>query len=398
MIYKSTNTEFQKKTPSVFVVCSPLQLLCAIEAEKEFEILNAIYVIILRHGWIRNEQLLSMAEFAHLNYISIFDDENVSWDTMMSKTEYYSNIDSCIKYNRIFIGDYFDTVLYRAAYKYAKEGTHIVYLDDGNASISLLSGKSDVPKPQVLRKRLFWFCRTKNEKILRRKEYVDFFKEKGIVCTNCFFTLFSDIRTSKFVLYPNNFTNLRNTYSSETGNEVILIVGPIFANIQDLYHIPEAEMEAIYWKKMSEVRTIYPDTDILFIPHGRDENRNLPTFCNLLGIKYTKILEAIEWFVVKSNIKPIAIYGQGSTALFTLKKMYPYANVVNWLLDKKNDNPIHYRDIRKSNYYKKHGIIEERIKFPSLSLNERCYTMIADLKSLMDWLKDKIKKYIHMIK
>lgn len=392
MLYKSENIEFKKNTPSAFVVCSPLQLLCAIEAEKEFEIHDALYVIILRHGWIRNDQLLAMAEFAHLNYISTFDDEKVSLEAMEKGTDYFVDIDSSVKFERIFIGDYFDTVLYRAAYKYAMKGTRILYLDDGNASISLLSGKSDVPKPQVLRKRLLWLRHAKNEKMLRRKEHIDFLNDKGIICTNCFFTLFSDIRTSKFVLFPNTFANLRNDYSTNAEKDVVLIVGPIFANIQELYHIPEAEMEAIYWKKMSEVKSIYSDNDILFIPHGRDENQNIPVFCNLLGIKYTKILEALEWYVVKSKIKPIAIYGQGSTALFTLKKMYPETNVVNWLLDKKNDNPIHYRDIRKSNYYKKHGIIEERIPFPITSFRQKMHYWMQDIQSILEWFKDKLKQ------
>lgn len=385
------NPYFQKHVPTVFVVGSPLQLLCAIEAEKELEVDDKMYVLVLRPNWSRNDQLLSMANSFNISYNIVYTDD-LLYDDMVGGQGFFADRDTCPKYQRLVVGEYFDTYSYCAAYKYAMTGSYMIYLDDGNASIALLEGKSDVPRPTILRKKLLWFFRQRKVRYESRDKYATFFKERGILCTNSFFTLFDSVK-SRYAIYPNHFAHIQTLLPvAKTTTDVVLIVGPMFEEIVDMCNIEQERIEAIFWEKLSQLKAQYRNQSIWYIPHGRDNNPNIPMFCDMLGIEYKKISEALEWFVIKNNIKPVAVFGQCSTALYTLKKMMPDIQVVNWFLDKEYDNPIYFRDRIKADAYLRIGIIEERIKFPKLSVKEKIHRCIADIQSLIDWTKERIFK------
>lgn len=236
---------------------------------------------------------------------------------------------------------------------------------------------------------MHWYLHQRKHRYEARAKYVRFLESKGIKCSNCFFTLFDNIPNRNYTIYPNKFKNISNQISLQKGNEVVLVIGPIFEKIPELNHISIENIEAIFWKQLSILKNRFSDVPILFIPHGRDTNTHIRDFCEILGIKYTKIPEAIEWYVLHNNIQPIAIYGQVSTALFTLKKLFPQTYVVNWFLNKSYDNPNYYVEKRKTEYYSKCGIHKEDIRFPKLTFKEKTNNIIINIQSLVEWCKDR---------
>lgn len=384
------NLAFSKGMPSAFIVGSPLQLLCAIEAEHEFEITIKKYVLILRPNWPRNEQVLSMAKSFNIDYDVAYTDD-LTTEEIKTKSHFFADIETCLKYDRVFIGEYYDYYMRAAAYKYSHKGTLLMYLDDGNASIAFLKGVSDVPRPRVLRKKIRWYISEKNRREKFVKPYIELYNAAGIINSNYYFTIFDSVKSKRFITYSNTFANLRKDMEHPRDDKSILIIGPIFERGIELYNIDEGEFEAIMWKKMVEVRKEHPHLPILFIPHGRDVNKHIPQFCKMLDVEYKKIPEAAEWFLMKSNIMPIAVYGQCSSALYTIKKIFPEARVVNWFLYKKYDNPNFIVEQRKAKEYVKIGIEEDRIQFPCPSLFQKWMYFKEDVLSLFGWLKGNIK-------
>ena len=385
------NLAFSKGMPSAFIVSSPLQLLCAIEAEHEFEIKEKKYVLVLRPNWPRNEQLISMAKSCSLDYDIVYTDD-ITIQAAKDHVGFFSDINGGQKYNRIFVGDYYESFSNIIAYKYVCNGTIILYLDDGNASVSVLQGKSIIPRPQNLRKKLHWW-RSGRFRYDKEKEKISGFLEaNGAICSNCFFTIFYNVKSKKFILYPNSFRYLRESFQENAeSKKVVLVVGPIFSRIPEINHIEEEDMEAVFWAKLLRLKLTYPNMPILYIPHGRDTNQHIPAFCQLLGIEYVRISEAVEWFAIKNSIKSIAVFGQCSTALYTLKKLFPEAIVVNWVIDKRIDNPNYYPEKRKAKEYRLGGIEEERILFP-ISVERKKELLREDLNSIVEWVKSFVKR------
>lgn len=385
------NVVFTKGTPTAFIVCSPLQLLCAIEFDLEFEIRDKKYVIVTDPGCPRNSQLLAMAEEFHLDFEEVSIDE-LNDVAMYNHTGFFQDYEQCAKYGRVIVGEYFDYYMLRAVYKYAQKDAYVLYTDDGNSSIPLFLNKSDVLRSNLIRKEVTWYLFKRNYKFKKRQGVVNFLQNNGIICTDCFFTLYSDIKSSKYTVYPNTLNNVRRTIHKNDNKRMVLILGSMFQRLYDLNHIKEDETEAIYWRKLVEVKEEYPNEKIVFVPHGRDTNTNIPKFCAMLDIEYRKIQEAVEWYIIRSGIQPIAVYGQGSTALGTLKMLYPEAKVVNWFINKEYDNPDYCTEKRISRYYKQHGIIEDRINFPRQTSEEKIQILRENITDIKEWLHGKFFK------
>ena len=56
---------------AVFYVTSPLQMICAIDAQHSFHIEESMYVMITEQSSVSREQMLQIAEKYRLNYTII---------------------------------------------------------------------------------------------------------------------------------------------------------------------------------------------------------------------------------------------------------------------------------------------------------------------------------------
>ena len=390
------NILFKRTVPSAFIVTSPLQLLCAIEAQKEFEILDAKYFLILHPEGLRNKQMLAMSQKFKIDFVEVYSDE-ISQDNLFNKEGVFEDIDKCTKYERIFIGDYTDYYSSLFACKIGCKGTQVLFMDDGLETISTLQKKTDVPKPISFRKKMHWLREGRFRRFNERKRLNAILNQHGIEVTQSFFSIFYNVKSKHYTIYPNQFRNIRKEAVVQETEPIVLIVGSCITQQCEMYNIPEAEYESILWNKLCTIKNNIRDTHpIIYIPHGRDENTHIPEFCKILNIKYQRINEALEWFVLNSGITPVEIFGSGSAALYTLKCLYPDAKVVNWFVDKKEDNPMYYVQKRYANFYKRNGIIEETIRFPKPLLLDKIKNIKYDIQSILDWINDRILKKIKL--
>lgn len=370
---------FSKYTPSVFFVMSPFQLLCAIEAIRDFCISEYKMVFVCLEDFEkRNNQMKLMAKDMGVVY-DYYSLGHFSFDSLISNIDRYS-INEDKKYSRIFIGDYYVTELLELSVKYASEKAILVYMDDGNSSISLLQGIRRDNRPSRWSNFLHWYKNEYKKKKVAREILCRKLYDRGIICSNCFYTIYSDLKSRKFILYPNEFNLGWLQFDNvKVEKDVIYIVGPAIEVYAKQNRIRIVDVESIMWSKLSEIRSIYENKEIIYIPHGRDTNEFVAEFCKMLNIKYKRIDETIEYYMAKHSANPCVVCGINSTALLNIKRMFPETTVVNWFLDKKFDNSFYSFFRSVANYYEKNGIVVDVIKYPCRTFKEWLKSVYGNL-------------------
>lgn len=331
---------FKKGEPSVFVISSPLQLLCAREAICEFAIEDYEIIFLYYPGEIRNEQVVSMMSYWELNYNKY---------TAFGGTDNYRKIifgADHRRYKRAFIGDYFNRCCHYIALEYLSKGGFIVYLDDGVANIPVLKNiklknvynDNFSIKTKVTMKLLNAWCVFNN-----------------ISAHKYFFTMYSDL-DSKKICYPNTFKLLKEKLeNSSVDAEDIYLIGTNPHRYCSCYGLTYEEYLKIYKDILKSLKEKYPNSIFYYIPHGRDETVEMKNICKEYGIEYKRLDEAIELYLVKNNIVPKAVVGTVSSALLTIKEIMPKVDVKNYYIARKS--ALWYKKNHETSlYYQQHGI------------------------------------------
>lgn len=350
---------YARNIPTVFVVSSPFQLLCAKNAILSFGINDFHFVFVLFPQVKRNEQMFAMAEDMQLQYDLVYTNEieyNAFFDSVGLFSEKRGN------YKRAFLGSFFRPDFRMVASLYIENG-EIAFLDDGTSTLSLFEDgyfSSDHPKPSDLFHKIKWY---KNvwirEKKLDYKIKKQLLKKQDVI-SNGFFTIYDDVATNKFLVYPNRLSLLSEKYEYKSSNQVF-IVGPFIQREAEWNGLEEGTLLNILTNKLKEVRTKFNGLEIIYIPHGSDISCDIVDICNSLSIKYQKLDAAIEYWFLQKLCKPYSIYGFGSTALLNLKKMFPDVQTTDWFIDKPQDNPYYSFYSEIAEYYDKNGIVIDKI-------------------------------------
>lgn len=381
---------FAKHTPSAFIVGSPFQLLCAIEAIHEFEIRDYKFVFALIKNWPRNKQMLAMANHLGVKYDLIWhgeqEDEYFDWSSKNFRIQAQGN------YDRVFIADYYEISNYIIVPKYAKKGAVIAYVDDGNSSILSLNGLIKDKKPSDWRQLLRWYRKRSNTSdyfIIQR--IVESLGTLGIINSQAFFSTYSNIKKCKYSVYPNTMAYVKHLYEKEVKTKrAVLIIGTVIDAYAHDIHISEHLMEGIIWKSLSEIRDQYSDYDVIYIPHGRDTNSFIQKFCELLNIHYLPLSETVETYILASDIQPIAIYGYGSTALYNFHLFYPDVEIVNFVPSDNSKYGIDEQNRVINKYYEKVGIKNQTIWINKKN-RDNYVTIGSNIKSLIRIVTDRLK-------
>lgn len=365
------NKAFEKHTPSAFILNSPFQLLCAMEAIKEFKIEEYEIVLALNPNYTRNQQLKDMLDDLGLKYEVIYLNTIGTWDFKTRKGVYSKDF-KAKRYQRVFLCEYFSPKMHVLASRYATNGASLVYTDDGNSTISILKGQNrDFIKPGV-RGKWEWFRHTWYVRQRFRWEFSRFCRMEGFFSQKNLFTIYFDIPTRKFNIYPNNLSHLYPVESKMMPlQNKALIVGTVPDRFCKQMGMDESVLEKIIDKKMAEIAEEGYE-DVIYIPHGRDVNKVIPEICKKHGVAYQKISMALEYYLIKNNIRPIYVWGINSTALLNIKKMLPETTVVNLRIIKK-DAPFYkfFREV--SSYYSINRIVSESIEWDSISTKSEEY-------------------------
>ena len=323
---------FELYLPSVFVVATPFQTLCAIAAINQLKISDYKIVAVLPKGEPRNNQVRCLLGHYHLSYETI---TNYSYLKFLSyKLLAFKKVSS--QYHRIFIGDYRDFALHVIGGLYAVKDANIVYLDDGSASIRILQGSNS----DTLHK--------------RDKYYLNALSRwKNLILHKNLLTIYSDIGNRDYNICGLDLSYaLKNNTNQDKEKQGIYIVG---TNIK-MYPLKSSEKDFIQKLDnfVSNLREANPTETIVYIPHGRDLGDYAKEICQKYCVEYRKTNMMIEIEMLGLKNSPKEVYGFTSTALYNLKKLYPHSEVVNILFKCNNHSYSDYMAI--SDYYLKNGI------------------------------------------
>lgn len=326
---------FAKHIPSVFCVNTPFQALCAIAAIKQLKIEDYLLLVYFPKHGTRNGQLRMLLEKFEFKYkpIKAFNRITFRLAAWSSKRSHKA------KYQRLFIGDMRDLSLYFASLRSVNDGSDLVYLDDGNITVSLL--KDIVTEPL-------------NENCI---SYIKAIESKRHICFNKnFLTVYGDIDNPKYNIETLDLSLIVHQNYDKGTQEGIYIIG---TNI-DRYCGPFDIPYDVYINKLEELviklKGDYPDDIIVFIPHGMDKSEYAKDICKKHHIAFEPSKMTVEMKLLSKEVQPKAVYGFTSSALYNIKKMYPQTRVVNVLYECNPDNPFYQEYSICSEYYLKNGI------------------------------------------
>lgn len=328
---------FAKETPSVFVVCSPLQTLCALAAIEQLEIKDFKIIALFINNKIRNAQLKELLDYYKLNYKSIRNFTSAKFWLYY----FFSLIPKYNRYKRLFVGDYRTDLFVYVGGCFVTNNADVVYLDDGNASVLLFENKYE------------------DRRIKRELRLMRFFNKcRSFNLYKFFLTIYGGIANSRYFVEILDFNRClpKQNNSVFFHNNEIVILGTC---VNDYCESVGLTIDAFNEKLdnlLISIKNRFVDNKIVYIPHGRDNNTRPFELCEKYGIEYRPSEMGVEMdYVIRKNM-PAVVIGFTSAALYNLKKMFPSIIVYNILFypERKDVHTGEFEDISK--YYETNGI------------------------------------------
>lgn len=304
---------FAKYTPSIFVICSPYQLLCALEAIHHFEIKKYRVYTVFYKGDPRNEQLERTLKAFNIKYYGL---SNIitQWEHRQTFLPRFN------KYKRGFIGDFRNYTLLHHCMRFISNNSTIISLDDGMCTVSALNG-SYKHNNTPLENRLLQICSWRN-----------------ILLGKYFFTQFSDIKNQHLEIAGNDFNYFKEINKNKKGEKGVVFIGTNPDSYINNYTGVSVEDFSHYLNTiLKSIRNKYPNESIYYYAHPRDINTFALDFCKNYGIVFKKAEIGVEIDVLLSEYRPKCVYGFNSTGLYNIKKIYPTCEVVSLILPHKCD-------------------------------------------------------------
>ncbi len=328
------NNAFDSMTPSVFVVGSPFQALCLVGAIRNLKLTEYKVVVIYYDRYYQVKNVLGRFGVNYeLRYVGKY-----RW--RMRWYRITSLIHRNNKYKRLFLGDFRSETLLYFGLQYISDGADIVYLDDGNATLPLFDGKRTTPPLGCLD--------TKYASVMTKYRKISFMKY--------FYSIYTGLPNEKFIIRHNSL-DILNGNTSEIDNRRVYIIGTNTGLYCKSMNFPELTIVKVLETIIHSIRNKYLQTEIIYIPHGKDTSLEVKNLCDRYCVEYKKLDVPVELYFV-DEIKPIAIYGFMSSALFNLKQMFPASEVYNLYLPPSGEGDTIARKKSISEYYKKCGIIQ----------------------------------------
>ncbi|MFQ8974585.1 MAG: hypothetical protein ACLU3Q_01045 [Bacteroides uniformis] len=323
---------------AVFYVTSPLQMICAIDAQHSFHIEESMYVMITEQSSVSREQMLQIAEKYRLNYtiINNADLRNGAWRAFRCffRSIFFSS--HAFSYDYAFLGDSSEKQLTIYSIISLKRKGHFIYLDDGVATINFLN--NGLP----LTKRLMYFYKA-IKSILSFEDRL-------------FYTTYFEMKQSRFVLLPNTFSFFRQKMVVQKNSDRAYVIGPPTEEYCKLLGIAIHSYLHIIDKLFTYIKVNFSD-NIIYIPHRRDTCKGIMDLCDKYNVIYERLSVPIELFFIESSYKPSVIFGCGSSALFTAKILYPDLQIYNIYIEEHGVTDTKQND-DIANVYQDKGILK----------------------------------------
>ena len=300
----------------LFLIRSPFQMLCALEAIRDF-CLSDYTIWVITDGNLRVDQIKRICERYSVSFklIKFQVETEGSFARLLSKALFAKDG----HYDYVFVGDFREIEETLFSLTFTSKGANIVYLDDGNVTISLFSGTLSRSKKSIIKASLLRLI----------------FAIKGHP-TPTYYTIYSDYPTNlktiscslQSIRYSNN-SDLHNcffvgTNSIEYINSVGIVRDKYLCNLRSV--LKELKNNQISGE------------ECYYIPHGADALNDIEGIVKHEGFHYLPISECVEFYFSKLDYIPRVIGGFGSSALYTAKIMFPESRVLNYQMIGSNDD------------------------------------------------------------
>lgn len=308
---------------ALFIVNSPFQAICALEAISSFGIQKPDFIIL---SDVSSKKQVSSLLDGKGNVI-FFNHTNQGTLSLLK-----SAISLEIKSSQIFIGDFFSYSQFVIGVICAKCQSNIYYMDDGNSTLTIF--------PPISRKRY--------NSLTNRFVFLLFSSLAKIKMLNEKFFSIYDIPVCEGKLIKNKFISLAGTTCNSTLSG-IYIIGTNSSQIRVKGGYPKLLTDCVL-----HLKERFPKEPVFYCPHRRDTNKYDELLSNLeVDVFNTEISVEVDFY--RKGINPVAVAGFGSTALMSLNLMYPSAACMSFSF-----KPIS-EDAEKSyeyilNYFKQCGI------------------------------------------
>ncbi len=322
--------QFEKDFGStLFMVASPFQCVCMIEAIAHYKIKRYKVIAIYSEDIYSIEKIRKLLINRNIIFSELYLSHLLKDSFRLVKNRKRK------RYDNVFIGDCFAR-LETYAYLYLNRGGQLYYLDDGNSTITRFT-KPTYTYPCSLRLKFFLLfiqCYAKLKKIKRP----------------IYFSIFND-SLGNFLVEHNDFGNLiQMDYLVQTND--IYIIGTNSSVLEF--------KGSSYYELLSSTNTYickhYPNSKIFYCPHRRNADiDNVIKHCKTLGIEIFNTQCSVEVDLIEQGIVPKVIIGFNSTALYTLHLIYPKIDKLNMRFHLKDDRlDTAYMNVRQ--YYEEKGI------------------------------------------
>ena len=335
-ICKMVNSiEHLKNLPAIFCLSgSPFQAMCMMEAINTFQIKDYKVLLCLSQSELpRKPQLVELLNKYGIKY------EIESTNFKITKSERIKAFShKRHKYKLAFIGDCNNELLIFKAFRYVSDGGTLIYLDDGIATIQFYNG----------------LCQL-NGKL--HKYYNLISKFRDIDFDRFFYTIYRGLEDHKHISIPNDFRYLSEKHCGTKPQKHVIVLGTCTDDFCRMEQIETSIFLAEQKKLIAEIKNIYSDDEIIFVPHGRDVYNKPRQDCAELGVKFNPTSISVEMFLLESPFIPKAIFGYTSSALYNLRLLMPESDIVN--ISFCGNKPQNDRIEITSQYYAQNGIRRE---------------------------------------
>lgn len=301
---------------TLFIVASPFQCLCMIEAIHQFKISNFDILVVYSNmmSLDKIDALMNKYQYTYkkLKMVHLF------YDVVPILFKVHKH------YQNVFMGDYCSPHCYSIAVLYASLFSRLFYMDDGTQALLIFSEKPPVRYANYSVKMFMLLIN-----IIR---YVKMIGKIG------YFTIY-DVTSKKYNVIRNQLVSLRSKDKGTPKGVYIIGTNSSMLDFKD----------TTYFDYIKAIRYKYKEKELFYCPHRQDKNNEkIFDLCRTLEISCFNTEVSVEFDFVTKNIIPEEVIGFNSNALIVLKKIFPNLDCSNIMYHVNNDiEDAEYELIRK---------------------------------------------------
>lgn len=329
---------------NIFIISSPFQILSAIEANNNHSKGESLFVFFLGKNELQNSFILKIVDkFIEGQVVHVDYSDEVGFLT--AKIKLLKSLKKK-KFNNVFVGDYqeFSMQLFACNLNYDK----LYVLDDGTSTLVLNNQLIDS----------ITHIRCNNDKITGRNIIkwllvVSYgLKLKRKVQVN-WFTMFEFNPMNKANIIKHQFEYMRsarvevNSADASASSKRVYFIG------SNLVNAGVVKSKENYLDLLTKIRSHYATYEFIYLPHRLEDKNVLKELVSNCNIELLQLDNIIELAFIENSIVPAHICSFYSTALYSLKLIYPLCNIDLVTLEKELLNETYIEMVEDIEIYYK---------------------------------------------